>query len=168
LWEKVDVFWVDERLVERSNLESNAGNALKILGKLSSRFFPMFDADLGENRSLELYVDHLMTIDLINGIPSFDLILLGMGEDGHTASLFPSTEGLNELDEHVIIHDVPQLCKPRMTLTFPVLKQAQQIIILFHGEKKIKILNDLILNKGEYPIAKLLDTSANKIWTFYE
>ena len=168
LWEKVDFFWVDERLVEHSNLDNNAGNALKILGKLSARFFPMFDEDLGENRSVELYKDYLMDIHSINGMPSFDLIMLGMGEDGHTASLFPGTEGLNEQNEPVIVQDVPQLGKRRMTLTFPVLKQAQQLMILFHGEKKIKILNDLFLNQGEYPIAKLLDSSVTKTWIFYE
>ena len=71
-----------------------------------------------------------------NNFPVFDLILLGIGDDGHTASLFPDTKGLNESKKVVIKNSVPQLNTERITLTFPVILNASKIIILAKGAAK--------------------------------
>jgi 6-phosphogluconolactonase len=77
--------------------------------------------------------------------PTFDLILLGMGEDGHTASLFPHTEALNDLSHIAIANHVPQKDTWRITLTWPVINQGREVAFLIEGEGKAQVLHDVFL-----------------------
>ena len=77
--------------------------------------------------------------------PTFDLILLGMGDDGHTASLFPHTEGLNDLTHIVIANHVPQKDTWRITLTSPVINQGREVAFLIEGAAKAQVLHDVFL-----------------------
>ena len=96
--------------------------------------------------------------------PKFDLIILGMGNDGHTASLFPETNALSENEEFVVSNFVPQLKSYRVTLTYPVLLNADETIVLIKGEEKIKIFNEIINGKGDkYPISKLINSNLHWI-----
>jgi 6-phosphogluconolactonase len=77
--------------------------------------------------------------------PTFDLILLGMGDDGHTASLFPHTEALNEMSHLVVPNHVPQKDTWRITLTWPVINQGREVAFLIEGEGKAEVLHDVFL-----------------------
>jgi len=78
-----------------------------------------------------------------NEFPNFDLILLGMGEDGHTASLYPGTPGLKETRRLVISHYVPQRRQRRLTLTIPTINHARQVMFLVAGAAKAHALREV-------------------------
>ena len=95
-------------------------------------------------------------------MPVFDLILLGIGDDGHTASLFPETKGLYESEKGVIKNNVPQLNTERITLTYPVILNASKIIILAKGSIKNEILKEIKVGNGDhYPIAKIINSNVD-------
>lgn len=103
----------------------------------------------------------LFTIIPGSGIsPPFDLVLLGMGSDGHTASLFPHTEALQEREKIVVANWVEKLNSWRITITPPVLESAKQILVLVTGEDKAKALCQVLKgdsNHHEYPAQILRD-----------
>ena len=97
-------------------------------------------------------------------IPKFDLIILGMGTDGHTASLFPNTEALHEQNALVVKNYIPQLDSFRITLSYPVLLSGKERIILIKGEGKESVFKEIISGQGmQYPITKLLSPNTNWI-----
>jgi 6-phosphogluconolactonase len=83
-----------------------------------------------------------------NEFPRFDLILLGMGDDGHTASLFPFTEALKETKKIAVANKVEKLETTRLTLTFPVINNARNVIFLVKGEDKAETLRRVL--RGEF------------------
>jgi 6-phosphogluconolactonase len=84
--------------------------------------------------------------------PRFDLILLGMGADGHTASLFPGTPGLDERERLVVAHYVPKVGMNRLTLTYPVLNNARVIMFLAAGDEKAEALKSVLANDTSAPV----------------
>ncbi len=166
-WTKVSFFWVDERIVAIESEDSNYGNAMNYLSKLPSKFFQMYDESIGIELSIEKYEEKLKEIKFENQFPKFDLIILGMGDDGHTASLFPKSKGLEESKKWICLNYVEKLDSNRLTLTFPVIKNAEEILILFNGNDKKAIINDIILGVGDYPIEKILDSKTPKTWLYF-
>ena len=79
------------------------------------------------------------------GIPRFDLILLGMGDDGHTASLFPGSQALNETDRLVAADFVAQIDSHRLTFTFPLINAGRHVLILVSGASKASTLKSALL-----------------------
>jgi 6-phosphogluconolactonase len=90
-----------------------------------------------------------------NGIPRFDLVLLGMGTDGHTASLFPGTPALDENHRLVVKNPVPQLTTERVTMPFPLVNAATHKWFLVTGADKAAALARV--KRGELPAARVLD-----------
>jgi len=164
-WENFNFFMVDERNVPTSNSSSNFGNIEKVfLRDVNSSSYSM----INENYSIEncaINYEKLLfsKISLVeNNLPIFDLILLGIGDDGHTASLFPCTKGLNESKKAVIKNSVPQLNTDRITLTYPVLLNASKIIILAKGVIKSQILKEIKIGNGDhYPITKIINSNVD-------
>jgi 6-phosphogluconolactonase len=97
----------------------------------------------------------------------FDLVILGMGEDGHTASLFPQTEALKEAEQMAVANYVPQKNTWRMTITYPTINGAQQIAIYVIGASKKHTLNDVLTSELQierFPIQKIGTQSNPSLW----
>jgi 6-phosphogluconolactonase len=152
-WEKLHLFWVDERCVPPDNDESNykmtnqamlskvplpAEQIHRMKGELdpevaASQYEAVIRAEFGLDRS---------------GDPVFDLVLLGMGDDGHTASLFPHTQALFAMVPLVVANHVPQKDTWRVTLTWPVINRARRVAFLIEGAGKAQVLHDVV--QGPY------------------
>lgn len=150
-WASIEFFWGDERWVPLESEESNAGVAMRTflgaVGTDPSRINPfpveVPDADL----AADMYATRLRTITgETGGIPVFDLVLLGMGDDGHTASLFPGTAATHEQDALVLAHHVPKLDATRLTLTPPVLNAGREIVFLVGGAAKADVLRNVLFS----------------------
>jgi 6-phosphogluconolactonase len=164
-WECFVFFMVDERNVSTKASSSNYGNIKKVFfNKINTVSYSMINDTLTIEDCVLHYEKILRTeipLDK-NNFPVIDLVILGIGDDGHTASLFPGTEGLNESTKCVIKNWIPQMNTNRITLTYPILLNANEIILLAKGERKEKILKEVALGFGEnYPIHKILNSNVN-------
>ena len=149
-WEEVDVFFGDERCVPSDHPESNYGMAKAILlDHVRARVHPMHACDP------EAYERDLHKV-FGEGTPRFDLIFLGLGTDGHTASLFPGRPELDIEDKMVAYVPEPGLPPPvpRMTLTFPVLRAAKLVAFLVSGQDKRERVHQLIAG-DDIPAARV-------------
>lgn len=166
-WDKFNFFLVDERIVNVDSNESNYKNINDVFYRyISSKSYPVIQENITLDEMVLAYNKHIQ--ENVNFIkpnqPKFDMIILGMGDDGHTASLFPNTQALNECDEIVVKNYVPQMKSHRVTLTFPTLLACEEIIILIKGKEKIKIFEEIIIGKGKkYPVSKLMSSKLNWI-----
>lgn len=148
-WDKLDLFWVDERSVPPTDTDSNfrmTREALLDHVPLDPSHIHRIEGELDPELAASRYESELRNAFKLEGAetPTFDLILLGMGDDGHTASLFPHTEGLNEMARLVIANHVPQKDTWRVTLTWPVINQGRKVAFLLEGGAKAKLLNDVL------------------------
>jgi len=149
-WSKIYFFWVDERWVPLDDDKSNAKMTFEaLLNKVpvhKDQIFPMFKDGISPEDYAVEYENEIRNILGDDG--RFDFILLGMGDDGHTASLFP---GENILDEHTKWVDAYYL-KPqemfRITLTASIINKAENILVVTFGESKKHALNEVL--NGEY------------------
>jgi len=156
-WGKVHVFWGDERCVPPEDPQSNYGMArreLLLRVPIPAPHAHRMEAerdDLG--RAAQEYEEVLREhLDLDpRGFPRFDLILLGVGADGHTASLFPGAEKLHETSRWVSTPAGPA-GKRRMTLTLPVLNAARRVLFLVVGAEKAGILRAVLEENPEPPL----------------
>ena len=98
--------------------------------------------------------------------PRFDLIMLGMGPDGHTASLFPGTAALNENSRWVVANWVEKLNTWRITFTFPLINHAAEILYLVAGDEKTDVLKDVLENPNRnlYPSQRVQPIDGKMIW----
>ena len=145
-WRQVRVFWGDERGVPPQDPRSNFRMAQEAL--LSRVPIPdhrihrmpaeRADAEAAAEAYAALLREHLPAA--ADGWPQFDLILLGLGEDAHTASLFPGAPVLREARRPVVAYQVPHLGMSRMTLTLPVLNHAAEVVFLVAGAQKAQAL----------------------------
>ena len=102
-----------------------------------------------------------------NALPRFDLVLLGLGEDGHTASLFPGTSAPNETHELVTTLYVERLNAHRLTITLPVINAAAQMSFLVAGESKSAIVKALLgqdSNPAQYPAGQVRPANGRLTW----
>ncbi|SDH15563.1 6-phosphogluconolactonase [Flavobacterium omnivorum] len=155
-WEKVFVFWGDERWVPLDDALSNAKMAndtlLSHVSIPKNNIFPMYK----EGESAEAYaLEYEKSIKNITGEGGqFDLVLLGMGDDGHTASLFPGQVVLQERDKWVAAYYLESQNMFRITLTAPLINRAKQIVVVTFGENKAHALNEVLngaYNPEKYP-----------------
>ena len=167
-WSRYNFFLVDERCVPNENPLSNFGNIRKVFfNQISSQSFPIIQDGISQKESVVVYVNEIIKQVPLNenSIPVFDLILLGMGDDGHTASLFPNTKALLEENKFVVFNEIPQLQTERITITYPVLLNSKEIIVIVKGQNKKKIIKELYDEKpSEYPILKLTNSHSNLKW----
>ena len=149
-WSRVNIFWSDERAVPPDSEESNYGMAMHYFCKepldVSKKFrMPADEQDL--DKAAVAYEAQIRKHCVGE---RFDLVLLGIGDDGHTASLFPNTKALQVEDKLVVANFVPEKNAYRMTLTFPCINDARKIIVLAFGKAKAKILKTVLFGKPDF------------------
>lgn len=170
-WNKINFFWGDERCVPPDDVESNYKMAFdSLLNKINITKENIFRIQ-GENdpyTEAKRYGDVVSkNVISLNGLPRFDFMMLGLGEDGHVASIFP--DQLNLFNEHEIckvsIH--PTTKQKRITLTGKVINNAENIIFIVTGENKSKVLNDILISHEDstkYPASYVKPTNGKLIW----
>lgn len=144
-WDQLQLFWVDERCVGSADPDSNYGmTKAALLDKvpLPASNIHRMEGELDPEEAASRYESEIRNAFRLEGAetPTFDLILLGMGPDGHTASLFPHTEGLDEMARIVIANHVPQKDTWRLTLTWPVIVQGRTVVFLIEGKEKAEMV----------------------------
>lgn len=158
-WHLVRLFWVDERCVPPTHPESNFGMTFESLLKFVSipdgNIFRMqgeLDPQTEAIRYQQLLENELT---LENGFPVFDMVLLGMGDDGHTASIFPSDLTLIQSDLAVSVGVHPLTGQKRITLTIPTLNRAKEVLFFITGSSKSEILKQIFDHHSETIQTKL-------------
>jgi 6-phosphogluconolactonase len=157
-WPRVHLFWGDERAVPPESLESNYGMARReLLLRVPippSNVHRMEAEDSSIGRAAHHYEAVLRQFLPLNdrGFPRFHLIFLGLGRDGHTASLFPGSRLLRETSRWVSTPTVPKLGARRMTLTLPVLEAASRVVFLVAGAEKASILREVLCGHPDPPL----------------
>jgi 6-phosphogluconolactonase len=170
-WKKVHFYWGDERCVPPDDADSNFGSAEKVL--LSQIDIPRENINRirGEEdpaAEIERYCEVLKkTIPSQGGIPIFDWIFLGVGEDGHTASIFPDQPGLLNSSDLCRLAKHPENGQNRITLTGTVINSARRITFIAAGENKRDVVRHIINNESaakKYPAAKILPKHGSIDW----
>ena len=147
-WGRVHAFWSDERAVPPDDGQSNYRMAHESLlervpipaaqvHRMPAERTPLADA-------ADEYADEIVRVFGSAGTPRFDLVMLGMGDDGHTASLFPETEGLREQHRLVVPNYVPKLDANRMTFTPVLINAAAGVLFLIAGAAKADALHAVL------------------------
>ncbi|MSO56974.1 MAG: 6-phosphogluconolactonase [Acidobacteria bacterium] len=177
-WSRTEFFWIDERAVPPDDPESNyalastlwltparvpASNIHRLRGE---------DADL--EKAAQIAADELMAVS--GNPPCLDIALLGVGEDGHIASIFPGSDSAGARASPVVpVYDAPKPPPRRLTLTMPVLSGAERVVIAALGQSKAAAVRDGLQLQGVTPLAELmrrsrsslvlLDRQAASLWT---
>ncbi len=150
-WRRVHVFWVDERCVPRDHRESNfrlAFHTFLSIVPLPAENIHRIKGEEEPDRAAREYEDDVRRFFGTSGMPSFDLIILGVGEDGHTASLFPDSPLLNERVRLAMPVRREKQAPDRVTLTLPVLNNAARVLVLATGEKKAEVVREILEGPG--------------------
>jgi 6-phosphogluconolactonase len=149
-WNSTDIFWGDERCTAPDDQRSNylgAYNSLLKRINLRKGSIHRIQAELPPDEGARKYEEELIRFKNKNNRKKlFDLILLGMGEDGHTASLFPGSELLNEHKKLVAAAPAPEGVEPavaRITLTYPALADSEFVFFVIKGNNKIRLLANI-------------------------
>jgi 6-phosphogluconolactonase len=166
-WTGLEFFFGDERSVPPEHADSNYGMALKtLLSKIPSMVHRMV-AEEGKADEYEQLVKSRVPAKS-GAIPAFDLILLGMGPDGHTASLFPGTRALEEQSRLVVMNEVPQMKTRRMTFTYPLLNAAERVWVLIAGKDKVAKVAECtaarVRGEKPYPVLGVEPTHGELVW----
>jgi 6-phosphogluconolactonase len=169
-WKATHLFWADERLVPLTDPNSNYGNAktdfLDQLDIPQENIHPMV---LGREpaAAAKSYQQKLMIFynPSTGQYPIFDLIFLGIGSDGHTASIFPDDKTAVDTKKWVCIVKGGNPNVDRLTLTLPLINQAKCVAILACGQKKSKIIETIFTDMdADLPIQKIMPTHGRLVW----
>lgn len=175
-WSKTLCFFGDERHVPPDDPKSNYLQAKKTLfhtGLIPEENIFRFHAEnLDAEEAAADYEktlqQHFPAKDRLNGFPRFDVVLLGLGANGHTASLFPCTKALNETKRWAVANQVPELDGFRLTLTFPAIN-ASRTIYLESIDPRIKDTVTHVFKAEDhdfrpFPVQKIEPASKNYVW----
>jgi len=175
-WKDVYFFFGDERHVLPDHPDSNFRMANEALFKRipvpANNIFrvpaELVDASYAANRYQQaLSAFFASNSEIEDNLPVFDLIFLGMGPDGHTASLFPETAALDEKEKWVAANWVAKFASWRITLTLPVINQARAVAFLVTGRDKAPIIKKIFNGSGDslhYPIQRVDPPKGHKYW----
>ncbi|MCP4576295.1 MAG: 6-phosphogluconolactonase [Deltaproteobacteria bacterium] len=169
-WEKTHIFWVDERCVPVEDPASNYGAARKDfidqLPILKKNIHPM-PVHMAPYEGAVHYQKEIMDFfeTGTHEIPVFDLILLGIGTDGHTASLFPETSALQEQKQLISMVKAGMPNVNRLTMTYPILNRAREVVFLASGKGKADIIQAILKkNQRGLPALGIRPRSGKLLW----
>jgi 6-phosphogluconolactonase len=172
-WDKVSFFWGDERHVSPDHPDSNFRMAHEaLLSHLSLRDNQIFRIHGEYADAAQAAVEYEGTVRQFFGLadgqfPRFDLVLLGMGPDGHTASLFPGTKALSERTRVVVSNWVGKFYTQRVTMTAPALNAAARVLFLVGGEDKAPALKAVLegpLEASQLPAQLIRPANGSLLW----
>jgi 6-phosphogluconolactonase len=153
-WALVEIFWSDERCVPPDSSDSNYQLAQEVLLSkvpIAANQVHRMPADKPDrDAASQEYTQEIQRAFGTDGIPSFDLLQLGMGPEGHTASLFPHQASLHEQQRLVMPVNVPKPPPPRLTFTPPLLNAARHVLFLVTGSEKADALQAVL--EGSYQL----------------
>lgn len=169
-WTKVHVFWGDERYVPLTDPQSNYRMARETLldavpcpaGNVHPMPTELADPDLAAREYEKTLRNHFS-----EDWPRFDLVLLGLGEEGHTASLFPGSPALNETKRWVVAVKAPAKPPLRLTLTLPAITEAANIYFLVTGSNKAQAIHHVLAGSPDptnYPASGIRLAEGTVIW----
>ena len=162
-WERVQFFWSDERHVPPDHTESNYRMAyeamLSHVPVLEGNVHRVMSERPSAQEAADEYEERIVAVT-----QSLDLILLGLGGDGHTASIFPASEVLNETKRLVAAPWVEKLKSYRITMTLPLLNNAAAVLFLVSGSEKAEIVKEVLEGPEQYPAQAVKPTSGELIW----
>ncbi len=167
-WAKLHFFWGDERLVPPDHPESNYRLAREALLRHAplpqENIHPVTVQSSAEATALAYEQELRAHFRQRRGAPAFDVILLGLGADGHTASLFPRAAPLAERERLVVAAYSPVGGPPRVTFTLPLINQARQILFLVAGEDKAAALRLAVEAPGTLPAQQVAPGQGALVW----
>lgn len=170
-WQKVHLYWGDERCVPADDSESNYKMTVEhLLSKIDipekniHRVKGENDPQKEAKRYSAVIKDKL---PLVEGLPQFDLVILGMGDDGHTASIFPHEIKLWNAGQLCEVAEHPESGQKRITITGKVINHAATVAFLVTGESKAEKVGEIIAERGgyaAYPAYLVKPSSGNLVW----
>lgn len=170
-WSRIHFYWGDERCVPPTDDQSNYKMTVEHLFSKIEVPRENIHRILGEAeppREAFRYANLLeINLDRVNGVPQFDLVILGMGDDGHTASIFPHEIDLWDAKEHCAVATHPESGQKRITITGQVINIAKEVAFLVTGDSKSEKVREVIQKEGnhaKYPASLVSPTSGNLSW----
>jgi 6-phosphogluconolactonase len=168
-WERVRFTFGDERCVPPNDKESNFRMARDSLFEpfaIPPKSILRMRGEIEPALAAQEYEDALALLATQHGetIYRHDLMLLGMGDDGHTASLFPGTAALNEQVRRVMANYVPKLDAWRLTMTLPLLNQSRHVLFLVSGDKNPELLERVLTGASDYPASRVIPFHGQLTW----
>src|SRR5438132_10159560 len=168
-WDLIRITFGDERCVPPDDAESNFRMARETLlapAAVPEQSILRLRGELDPQTAAQEYQDHLDVIATERGEPIYrhDLILLGLGDDGHTASLFPETAALTENVRRVVANFVPKFNVWRLTFTFPIINHARQVCFLVNAAKQAKLIERVLEGDSKYPASRVNPSSGDVTW----
>jgi 6-phosphogluconolactonase len=168
-WERIFITFGDERCVPPDDQESNFRMARESLfqpAAVPERSIARMRGEIDPQLAAQEYQDQLDVLAAQKGelIYRHDLILLGLGDDGHTASLFPGTAALEEKTRRVMANFVPKLNAWRLTFTYLLISQARQICFLVDGNKQRELIDKVLAGDKQYPAARVTAPNGAITW----
>jgi|SRR5205085_8054135 len=168
-WDRVFFTFGDERCVPPDDEQSNfrmARESLFVLGRVPEKSIARMRGEIDPQIAAQEYQDRLDLLASQGGeaVYRHDLILLGIGDDGHTASLFPGTEALEEKTRTVVANFVPKFDSWRITFTYPLINRARHICFLANANKNAALLEKVLAGDKQYPAARVEPAEGELTW----
>jgi len=171
-WQRTHIFFGDERCVLPDHPDSNyrmAREAFIAKVNIPESHVHRMAGEEEPHMAAAAYEQEIFRVFAANGIerPRFDLILLGLGSDGHTASLFPETSALHEKEKLVVANYVEKFKSYRLTMTLPLINASRQVLFLVSGESKAAIVEEIFKNTErsfQYPAELVQPNDGKLLW----
>jgi 6-phosphogluconolactonase len=164
-WRHIELFFGDERCVPPDHHNSNFNSINEaLLSHVPVKAYRIEGELKPEEAAFSYESEIRRAFALQEEIPVFDLVLLGLGADGHTASLFPGTTALKETEKLAAAVYAGQPDGWRVTLTLPVINNARKVVFMVSGDGKAQVVREVVEGKKKYPAALVSPSNGEVLW----